>query len=205
MQLSEVSCSSGHLLVWIEKSLTCPPQVAMQRLVMLASVCLPSVSTKSTSATAGHVASNRPELVSWVEQYQRLLLGPSGENICTEAGRRLAQHLVQSLQEHKSQCPLSVSVESGSTGQAELRLHIVAPKDVLKQVWRLLHLHLVRHANVTSLRKIYGIELRCLFLHKIRGPLLHKMLDCMDDVVSFCWTLKKKHMLRAGNQLGSSH
>ena len=163
----------------------CTLQVAMQRLVMLASVCLPSVSTKSTSEPAGHVASSRPGLGSWLEQYQRLLLGPSGENICTEPGRRLAQDLVQRLQQHKSQCPLSVSVESVSTGQAELRLHIVAPKDVLKQVTRLLLLHLVHHANVTSLRKSYSIELTC--------PPLHKTLNFTDDVVSLLLDMTEKY------------
>ncbi len=154
----------------------CQLQVAMQRLVLLASVCLASVSTESISVPAGHVASNRPGLGSWLEQYQRLLLGPSGENICTEARRRLAQDLVHRLRQHKSHCPLSVSVENVSTGQAELRLHIVAPKDVLKQVNLLLLQHLVHHANVTLIRKSYSIGLRC--------PLLHKTLDFTDDVVS---------------------
>ena len=168
----------------------CPPQVAMQRLVMLASVCLPSVSTKSTSEPAGHVASSSSGLGSWIEQYQRLLLGPSGENICTEAGRHLAQGLVERLQQHKSQCPLSVSVENGSTGQAELRLHIVAPKDVLKQVRRLLLLHLVHHANVslTSLRKSYSVQLRC--------PLVHKTLIFADDVVSLLLDMTETYKSR---------
>ena len=174
----------------------CTLQVAMQRLVMLASVCLPRVSTKSTSEPAGHAASNRPELGSWIEQYQRLLLGPSGENICTEAGRNLAQDLVKRLQQCKSQCPLSVSDESASKGQAELRLLIVAPKDVLKQVRRMLLLHLIHHANVTSLRKSSSRSSHAL---SYRRPQTSRMMWCL------LYMTEKYKMLCAGHQLGSPH
>ncbi|KAL0047438.1 hypothetical protein WJX82_003437 [Trebouxia sp. C0006] len=65
--------------------------------------------------------------------YENLQPGKYADRVAMQRLVMLASALVERLQQHKSQCPLSVSVDSGSTGQAELRLHIVAPKDVLKQ------------------------------------------------------------------------
>lgn len=69
-------------------------QVAMQRTMLLAAICF------------SHAQKQRPK--AWSQLYTELLMGVKGENICTQAGRKLAQEMAEKLK--KQHCPLEVTI-----------------------------------------------------------------------------------------------
>ena len=89
-------------------------QVAMQRTLLLASVC-------HTQAQQGGSDHN-----SWAERYKELLIGVRGENICTETGRRHAEKTAQDLECFQN-LPLEVTI-----GPDEMTICIVNSETVKK-------------------------------------------------------------------------
>lgn len=71
-------------------------QVACQRLILLVAAC--------SAATFGKARCN-----SWPEEYMQLLLGVSGENICTKEGRIRADTILEQLLLHHAKRPVQVN------------------------------------------------------------------------------------------------
>ncbi len=86
-------------------------QVAMQRTILLASVCYLQAQPGLQHQTP------------WPQQYKALLVGVRGENICTEAGRTCAKKMAQDLQGHQKHPPLHVDISNN--GPAVMTISIV--------------------------------------------------------------------------------
>lgn len=84
-------------------------QVATQRLILLASAC------NASENTSGR----------WWHAYIQLLLGVHGENICTEAGRKIADVTLQKLLRQSAACPVQVHIRRNADGQDVVDMAIV--------------------------------------------------------------------------------
>ena len=99
----------------------------MQRLVLLASVCYAQAQHKGMCQEP------------WPKQYRDLVLSVHGENICTQAGRKLAADMEQKLQPHQTRLPLEIETkaDSGNTAPQAVVISVVNA-EIVKQVINLL-------------------------------------------------------------------